>query len=322
MERDFRYLRDQHGDAGARELFEKICTELFCEKYGTEAHNIRVNRGDEGIDILVGDFSAPIENYQCKYFVDGIGESQKAQIRNSFDRAVNADSYKMKKWTLCVPCLLNAQEFKWWSEWRGQQQRVHGFEISLFDGGYLISELKKYDIYDRAFDNDTKNKLDEILNSIEHEKERLATEIIVMLEEITPEDYDDMIFVKKLENAKIAMIDGCKRDFYNAEFAEHIIRSKGEPNRIQLLENLKRKVYSFWETQYRRYQDDDDGNDLLTRTYERIEDADTSALSCSSLPEVSLIAKKGMLHQWAEECSIGWLRNYKERLTEYLEGAK
>lgn len=26
MERDFRYLRDKHGDAGAREVFEKICT--------------------------------------------------------------------------------------------------------------------------------------------------------------------------------------------------------------------------------------------------------------------------------------------------------
>ena len=78
MERDFRYLRDIHGDAGARELFEKICTEWLYAQYGENAHNIRVSQGDAGIDILVGDFSAPIKNYQCKFFLDGIGDAQKS----------------------------------------------------------------------------------------------------------------------------------------------------------------------------------------------------------------------------------------------------
>ena len=289
MQRDFRYLRDQYGDAGARDVFESICTQLLQARYGEEAHNIRVSRGDEGIDILVGDFQSPIENYQCKYFIDGIDSSQRTQIKNSFDRALHAEDYSMRKWILCVPCSLSASEFKWWSD-------------------------------DKAFDNDTQKKLDEILESMKAEKARLTEEIIVMLADIDSDDYDDMIFVKKLENAKIEMIDGCKREFFNAEFAEYIIKSKGDTERIRLLQNLKRKVYDFWETQYRRYQDDDNGNELLTRTYERIEDADTAALSCSSLPEVSLAAKKGMLHQWAEECSVGWLRNYKEKLEEFLEG--
>lgn len=320
MQRDFRYLRDKYGDAGAREVFEDICTHLLQAQHGEDAHNIRVSQGDAGIDILVGDFQSPIDNYQCKYFIDGIGSSQKTQIRDSFDRAIHAKDYSMRKWILCVPCSLSSSEFKWWSEWKGQQQKIHEIEIALFDGTYLISELKKFDIYDEVFDDDIKKKLDEILDSMRHEKTRLAEEIIVMLTDITPSDYDSMIFVKKLENAKIQMIDGCKRDFFNAEFAEYIIKSKGDTERIRLLLNLKRKVYDFWETQYRRYQCDDDGNDLLTRTYERIEDADTAALSCSSLPEVSLAAKKGMLHQWAEECSIGWLRDYKEKLKEFLAG--
>lgn len=320
MQRDFRYLRDQHGDAGARDVFEKICTQLLQARYGENAHNIRVSRGDEGIDILIGDFQSPIENYQCKYFMDGIGNSQKTQIKDSFSRAIHANDYSMSKWVLCVPCSLSASEFKWWSEWRGQQQKIYGIEMSLFDGAYLISELKKYNIYNQAFDEDIREKLDEILDNMKAEKTRLAEEIIIMLADISQDDYDDMIFVKKLENAKVEMIEGCKRDFFNAEFAEYIIRSKGDSMRIRLLENLKRKVYDFWETQYRRYQDDDSGNELLTRTYERIEDADTAALSCSSLPEVSLAAKKGMLHQWAEECSIGWLRNYRDKLEEFLKG--
>jgi len=109
MERDFRYLRDQHGDAGAREIFEKICSRLFSALFGADAHNIKVSQEDEGIDVLVGDFSAPIDVYQCKYFIDGVGNSQKQQIRDSFKRAIESSTYKMKKWTVCLPCELTAK---------------------------------------------------------------------------------------------------------------------------------------------------------------------------------------------------------------------
>ena len=319
MERDFRYLRDAHGDAGAREVFEKICTELMYARYGSGAHNIRVSKGDDGIDILVGDFTSPIELFQCKFFLDGISDSQKAQIRQSFKTAVESEDYRMRRWILCVPCCLSAKEFKWWSEWKSEKQKIHDVEIDLYDGQYLIAELKKYNIYNHTFDNETQQKLDEILAHLNEEKNRLYEEIIVMLGEIEPDDFKDMIFVRKLENAKINMIDGCKRDYYNAEFAEYAIKSKGNKESIRMLENLKQKVYGFWETQYRRYAHDADGNDLITRFYERIENADTQALSVSMLPEVSLGAKKGMLHQWAEDCSIGWLKDYKEKLKLYLE---
>ena len=318
MERDFRYLRDIHDDAGARAIFEKICTELLHAKYGEQAHNIRVSQGDQGIDILVGDFSEPIENYQCKFFIDGIGDSQKTQIRESFETAINSTSYKMKKWILCVPCTLSAAEFKWWSEWSSKKRNLHGVDISLYDGGYLISQLKKYDIYKTAFDDDIRTKLDLILSYFEDAKRKIHEEIIVMLNETNPEQFNNMIFVKKLESANISLLDGCKRDFFNAELVEHTIKSKGNPENIRLLNNLKQKVYSLWETQYLRYSDDSDGNELLSHTYERIEDADTTTLSCSAIPEVSLLSKKGMLHQWAEECSIGWLKNYKQKLQEFL----
>lgn len=318
MERDFRYLRDKYGDEGARGIFEKICSQLFYACFEENAHNIRVSQGDGGVDILVGDFSKPIEDYQCKYFIDGIGDSQKQQIRESFDSAWNSPDYKMKKWTLCVPCCLSAKEFKWWSTWSAQKKKSTGIDISLYDGGYLISQLKKYDIYEKNFDDDIRQKLHEILECLNDEKKRITEEIILLLKEADDVSYDNMLFVKKLEMANINLIDSCKQDYFNAEFVEYTIRSKGDAEKIKLLDNLKKKVLSFWETQYRRYQDESDGNELLSRTYERIEDADTTALSCSALPEISLFAKKGMLHQWAEECSIGWLKDYREKLDQYL----
>ena len=224
----------------------------------------------------------------------------------------------MEKWILCVPCTLSASEFKWWSGWCARQKKIHGIDIAIHEGGYLISQLKKYDIYTTAFDDDVRTKLDTILSYFGEEKRKIHEEIIVMLNELDAEQYKDSIFVKKLENANITLLEGCKRDFFNAELVEHTVQSKGDPENIRLLNNLKQKVYSLWETQYRRYSDDSDGNELLSRTYERIEDTDTTTLACPAIPEVSLLSKKGMLHQWAEECSIGWLKDYKQKLEEYL----
>ncbi len=245
MERDFRYLRDQYTDAGARSIFEKICTELLHARHNADAHNIRVSQGDGGIDILVGDFRSPIDNYQCKYFIDGIDESQKSQIRESFNTAIKSPIYKMKQWILCVPCELSTKEFTWWSEWKGQNEKLNNIQISLYDGSYLISQLKKYSLYATAFDDDIREKLDLVLSCFHQKKQRISEEIIRLLSEIGEQNYDDMIFVKKLENANIELVDGCKRDFFNAEFAEQTIRSKGSDNELRIFNNLKLKYLVF-----------------------------------------------------------------------------
>ena len=317
MERDFRYLREKHGDAGAREIFEKICSQLFASIYGSDAHNIKASQGDEGLDILVGDFSAPIDVFQCKYFIDGLGNPQKQQIRHSFDRAYESSMFKMKRWVLCLPCELTAKEFQWWSEWRNGTQNLQGIQIELYDGCYLITQLKKQEIYTSAFDDDIRLKLDEILQSFVVQKQRQLDEIIVILNEIDATQYDNMIFVRKLENANITEIEGCKCDFFNAELAEQSIRSQGDDKQIRKMDNLKRKVHSVWQTQYRQHKHETDGTELLTRVYERIENMDSTTLD-TTLSQYSMLAKKGILHQYAEDCSIGWLIDYIAKLEQYL----
>ena len=87
MERDFKYLKDKFGEAGAREIFEKICVQLFQNKF-ENAYAVQASPGDDGIDILVGDIGGNICVYQCKYFIDGIGDAQKSQIRESYKTVI------------------------------------------------------------------------------------------------------------------------------------------------------------------------------------------------------------------------------------------
>lgn len=313
MERDFRYLRDKYTDAGAREVFEKICIKLMqCKSNNT--YPVEVSQGDGGIDIFVGNFDDCIDVYQCKYFIDGIGNAQQCQIRESFITAVTSNKFRCKNWFLCIPSILNIKEHTWWWGWKRKMEQKYNISITLYDGSFLIKELKEYDLYNTIFDNDTIILLNEILSYLQ-DKKRCYQEEIYEIDDLSDLDYDDCIFIKKLESANIGDTDMCKKEFFNAEIVKSSIESKGNMEETRMFSQLTSKVHSVWSAQYRLYGNESDGNILLGKTYERIEDLDTTTLQASD--EISLIAKKGILHQLSDDCKVGWLKNYIERLEEY-----
>jgi len=313
MERDFGYLRDKHGDAGARDVFEKICIELFQNIY-KDAYAVKAYPGDDGIDILVGELSKPIIVFQCKYFINGIGQSQKKQIRESYDMVTG--KYDVKEWYLCVPNVFTIDDHKWWSDWKTGKQEASKIEIGLYEGSLLIGKLKAFDMYTTIFDDDIRNSLNEIEKYLLEENSRIFNEIIMDINDFTDISYDDCIFVKMLESANILDLDEFKNDFFNAEISRQKIVSKGDKDELRIYEQLKMKLFSMWQTQYRMYKNPDDGNILLSHTYLRIEDLDESTFKC--IDEINLLAKKGMLHQLAEDRKIGWVENYIEKLEKFM----
>ena len=152
MEWDFRYLQGKYGDAGAREKFEDICLALLQKMYpGQEVHTIRVEQGDGGIDILIGDFSAPIHVFQCKFFLGKISDSQRNQIRESFKAARDNPRFTMKKWTLMIPVDMSQDEQAWWSAWK-KKHETDTLRISFLGQSELLAKLREYQLYDIYFD--------------------------------------------------------------------------------------------------------------------------------------------------------------------------
>ena len=150
MEFDFQYLIYKYTLAGAREKFEQICTRLLQRIHGDAFHNIRPSQGDGGIDGMVGGFPGPIEVYQCKYFPQGLGDSQKDQIRKSFQTALNNPDFTMSRWVLCIPIDMSKEERKWWDGWLEKQEDT-GVEIVLWDGSYLLNLLRDQKLYAEVF---------------------------------------------------------------------------------------------------------------------------------------------------------------------------
>ena len=151
MEFDFQYLIYKYTLAGAREKFEQICTRLLQRIHGANAHDPRPSQGDDGIDVMVGDFSAPIEVWQCKYFPRELGDAQKNQIREAFRRAQESTKFTMKRWTLCVPIDLSTKEFEWWSKWKAEREQKTGIPMELWDGSYLLNLLRDQKLYAEVF---------------------------------------------------------------------------------------------------------------------------------------------------------------------------
>ncbi|MHA7129239.1 NACHT domain-containing protein [Algoriphagus namhaensis] len=169
--------------AGARSKFEDICTRLFKHKFNGEyVKSVRLVTGDGGVDVFIGDIEKqPIKVIQCKFFVNGIEESQKAQIRESFKTAINSSDFKVSNWILCLPGKLSIQEHKWWTGWKQKQLKTFGLPndcIKFMDGADLIDELKTFGLYDEAFEIDFKIAVREIRNAVAGKKFDVDQEVL------------------------------------------------------------------------------------------------------------------------------------------------
>jgi len=141
---DFLAHRQRRGEAGAREDFEQMLVSLVSAVTGQEAILVRANPGDWGIDVLVGDLNGDITDWQAKYFINGFGESQKKQVRDSFRSALKyaeKEGYVIKKWVLCIPCGMDAPTLRWWQRWSREQQAETGIAIELWDESGLRRRL-------------------------------------------------------------------------------------------------------------------------------------------------------------------------------------
>ena len=138
-----------YGVAGARDKFEELCTQLIRGEH-REAQRVRVVFGDGGIDAYVGQLSvsAPIDVFQVKFFPDGLGESQKDQIRKSFKSIFKRTDISVSKWTLCLPIDLSTDEVNWFEQW----SKRHGTNGIAIQRPWTALELERllYDTKNRG----------------------------------------------------------------------------------------------------------------------------------------------------------------------------
>ena len=164
-------------EEGARTLFEKLIVHLMKVRY-KDAKLIRSARGDWGIDAISGELSSgTCIIWQAKYFINGINDSQKEQIRDSFKQVLKKSKekgFKINTWYLCIPCSLSPEETKWWESWHKKKTKETNIRIGLIDETEIEARLMTSDAEHirLGFFGDVPSMVNYYLQSIRGMKER------------------------------------------------------------------------------------------------------------------------------------------------------
>jgi len=184
--------------------------------------------------------------------------------------------------------------------------------IELFDSTALLGLLQKHKIDEDVFDLEERRFLREIHEFLIKREESIKEVLSKPIET----DYSNSLFISKLNSANITEHHhSYERQFFNAEMLEKTINSKGISKDIKELTSLKLNIHDLWLTQYTKNANENDGSELLGKVNERIEDLSETNLKTAI--DISVTEKKGMLHQFADKCEIGWVKNYKEKLIKF-----
>ncbi|MGA2740828.1 MAG: hypothetical protein ABSG65_25750 [Bryobacteraceae bacterium] len=127
-------------------LFEEICGQIVLGD-DRSAQHLFGKGGDEGIDIRAGELDpalraatgATLTIWQVKFFRDGIKDSQKKKIAESFRRALK---HQPDRWVLCVPRPLTVGEAEWWDEFKVSAAREYPrLKVDVWPGDVLINRM-------------------------------------------------------------------------------------------------------------------------------------------------------------------------------------
>lgn len=311
---NIRQLEIQAGTVeGARTLFEKLIVHLMKVQY-KDAKRIRSERGDWGIDAIKGELSSgTCIVWQAKYFINGIDEPQKKQIRNSFEQVVKKSKekgFKINTWYLCIPCSLSPEETKWWESWHKKKTKETNIRIGLIDETEIEARLMTSDAEHirLGFFGDVPSMVNYYLQSIRGMKERDIQQL--------PDEklYEKSIFIKKLIVAGIQETIAARTQFFNAELLKSEIHDKGDDNELNELLSLYEKIRSMWESRFNEALNSENPEREVPKVYSKmlqsIENMDKEILRSPKLM-ASFLHKQGFMQQLADRCEIGWTQDFR-----------
>jgi len=132
-----------------REKFEELIFCLIKARHpDANIHCVEGASGDQGVDTFAGDLAQGSAIWQAKSFRDGIGKSQKQQIRDSLRQAVR--HHHPGLWILCVSVNLDIKAHLWFQ--KVAKSYADKVRIGLMQASEIASELMhRKTIRDRFF---------------------------------------------------------------------------------------------------------------------------------------------------------------------------
>lgn len=120
------------------DTFQRFSFQVLKEQHpGLELRHVEGKSGDDGLDLFVGELSGNPTIWQCKAFANGVGKSQKEQIKHSLRTALK--NFRPAFWILCLSVDLDPKTHRWFQKLKkSYESRVN---IGLILASDFINEV-------------------------------------------------------------------------------------------------------------------------------------------------------------------------------------
>ena len=305
----FDHFKDNHGVAGARQHFEEFVVRTV-KGIRPTAKQIAANPGDWGIDAYVGSLhGGKVVIWQAKFFLDEkLEDSQKAQIRESFDRALKeaqARGYEVISWTLCIPQILDGPSSQWWDKFKAEHE-TKNLSIELWD----LDKFRELMATEEAADLR--------LEFFPQFPGPHASSAPSYQAPPSDQNFEDMLFIRQLREAGIVALDSAKEQFYNAELVSIDLRDKGPLKRQNDFDGMRADLRSTWEDRFNHHCGQTEGDQLPGLHPDVMERIEKQHVAAPDQPfKLLVIHRKGALHQVVENGDAGWIRDYRRIVADH-----
>ncbi len=241
-----------------------------------------------------------------KYFTDELSNSRKGQIRKAFNETI--ENYKKNKkqifaWTLFMPITLNENQTEWFCNWKDKMFEAHQIEIHLFDAEFIVTLLKKYNLYDKWITdnslstNNNKNTFVENNNN-----EIINQENILLMKEQDITNISDNNNIS--ENAEL-LIENQIVENTDEKSENVIIENADVKSETLIVENAEVKTEN-------QIKESLKGESTFQKLKTQYKDVNTTALSLSSTeqPVFDTMFKKNKIELSRFDFNIEEIRNY------------
>ncbi|GAB2619264.1 hypothetical protein [Pseudactinotalea suaedae] len=305
---DLASLRTRLGLETARTEFERLVEDIVALKH-PDVRAVRANPGDWGIDAFVGQLNegGTAMVWQAKYFIDDFDKTQKDDITRSYNAARAAatrEGYLLDSWTLCIPRTLDGPESKWWANWQRNRTK-DGVLFDLMDEGEIRRRLTAPGA--EPIRNYYFNPVIVVPStSADDSKERPLHELD------DDAQFDDALFVRQMEAARLPETRSAREAFFNAEILTQELEDKGVPAELDKLRRWRMRVDSTWSTAFNtacHSSQDDQLPGLFQNVMDVIEQRHTDE---AVKLRASVIHGMGLMHQRVDSERAGWVRNWRD----------
>lgn len=302
-----RFAIDAGTDAAARANFQLLVTDLVMVVHPDATTVEGAGGRDWGIDTVAGELAGgEVRLWQSKFVLSWQNKVPRSQVYKSYKSATAKAAehkYKLKTWTLVVPCILAPDELKWFQTWAKGRLKADDVAVTLWDGPQLRHKLQSTDAEHIA-----RHYFPHLFPAPSGAPPAKKAEVAHLTD---PAVYADALFVRQLREAGRTETDAASANFFATDALVRDLAEKGEAQAVAAMRDLELEVRTIWENEYskRAPHADSDGcmPDLIDEVIEQ-------AGGCDDPGGIALnkAHKRGTAHRIVEHRWAGWVTHWRD----------